>query len=326
MREQYIKLSVNDLKKICKKRNIKGYSNLNKGNIINILLENDEGNKERTESIIKINTEINLDLKNELKEKHSKFKISLMCKQCHAIGHNDKSDLCPINFEINKRIREKTLDNKNKIDIKYLSVLYNKPQSYISNEIKKVSQIDILNNEILTKHDIEDIKKQKLKQCYECNRIYHINNNKKWKDNTNCFKCWNSQDKQKEREELWNLIIKLDNKCNICGIERDNDYSRFNYDHLNMFDKHDAISNMINQGVSCDTILKEIKKCQLLCFDCHNLITDIENEYGFTSLKTTLTKQLNTEKITCEEYNKQTSKLRQIYNDKMTEIYNLLSN
>ena len=56
-----------------------------------------------------------------------------------------------------------------------------------------------------------------------------------------------------------------------------------------MFDKGDTIYNMVTTGVSIEDIYKEIDKCQLLCFECHGIVTALERETKFIKTKTKYT-------------------------------------
>lgn len=54
----------------------------------------------------------------------------------------------------------------------------------------------------------------------------------------------------------------LGNKCNKCGST-----IKLEFDHVNPNDKSFTICEL--WGVSHDRFIKEIKKCQILCKDCH---------------------------------------------------------
>lgn len=49
------------------------------------------------------------------------------------------------------------------------------------------------------------------------------------------------------------------------------------FDHLNK-DKIDNISRMIDNSLSIDTIIDEIKKCELVCEVCHRIRTFNRNK------------------------------------------------
>ena len=285
--------TLKELRTFCKERCIKCYSKLNKPQLIQLLSQEQQ--------IISINTE------------------TLSEPVLETISEN-------YNNEINKQIREKVFENHGSVDIKELANEFNKTQVYIKQQIAKISKLDILKNKHFTDHDIQTIQTKRQYICNECDNHCHVNNKKQWGENIICNGCWNSPNKKKDRNDKWEHILRESktNLCNICGIERTNQNCKFNYDHINMFDKVDAVSNMINCGIDMDTIMNEINKCQLLCYDCHNTISDIETEYGFIQYKTSLTKKLNSDKITIQEYNQEIDVISPIYIDKMTDVYNVL--
>lgn len=60
---------------------------------------------------------------------------------------------------------------------------------------------------------------------------------------------------------------------------------------------------MSNDKKGCDIeeICKEIDKCQILCIECHNIVTDLEIKIGFIKIKTQLSKQSVNKKYVNEE-------------------------
>jgi hypothetical protein len=99
-------------------------------------------------------------------------------------------------------------------------------------------------------------------------------------------------------------------ECAFCGKERINP-SRFHFDHINMFEKTDNIGRMLFDGESLDKIKEEIQKCQLLCIECHAIVTKMENKLGFTYLKRKRRKR-------------QTVVRKEDYMPRMTEVYSLI--
>ena len=91
-----------------------------------------------------------------------------------------------------------------------------------------------------------------------------------------------------------------------------------------MFEKGDSICCMVNNGDKICDICQEIDKCQVVCLSCHHLITDIERKFGFTRIKTSLTKKMNNEELTQEEYKDNVDYYQNIYKEKMEPIYNKL--
>jgi hypothetical protein len=98
--------------------------------------------------------------------------------------------------------------------------------------------------------------------------------------------------------------------CSLCDKER-NDYNRFHFDHINIFDKTDSVCNMVKDDLDIECIKREIDKCQLLCIHCHYIVTRIEHKLGFIQMK----KELPIKKI---------DKCKEIYNTKMQPIYDMI--
>jgi esterase/lipase superfamily enzyme len=142
---------------------------------------------------------------------------------------------------------------------------------------------------------IEDIKNK----CSLCNiNIYsapYI-----WQGYKYCDSCY-YKNYNEETEKLWSLVseysIKTNkNKCNICYKVASFDNSmitKFNYDHINMFNKTDSVCKLVREGAKIEDIYKEIDKCQLLCVSCHSVVTKVEVMCGFIRIKKQLTKDFN---------------------------------
>ena len=133
-----------------------------------------------------------------------------------------------------------------------------------------------------------------------------------------------------EVSNRWNQVSEYSkgcNKtaCNICGklATFDNTLAnRFNYDHVDMFDKKDSICKMVREGSLIDNIYKEIDRCQLLCASCHTIVTKIEHKCGFIRLKKQLNKDYDDGEIDKkEELQKEYSA---IYSKLMNDVYNII--
>jgi hypothetical protein len=279
-----------------------------------------------TEDIIENNVNAN-NLKYpylyELKLKIHKDIKRIVCKQCGFIGHCDKSRLCKDNIIINKKIRNYLFRNDN-YSVKYLSILYNKPQCYINDVIRGVSKMELIENKKFIKQDLDLMIADNIKLCDLCRKnTYHVRNNRIWNDKNVCDECWCSY--EDDREDMWNVITSLfSQECNICSNKREHMKIRFHYDHINMFNKCGSICSMVNNGCDIISIKDELKKCQNLCISCHNIISDIENKLGFTSYKISLVKRLNNGEINNHEYNKEFEDMYNIYELKMKNIYKLM--
>ena len=55
-----------------------------------------------------------------------------------------------------------------------------------------------------------------------------------------------------------------------------------------MFSKVNSVMDMVNAGEPEEAIKAEIAKCQLLCVDCHMVVTRFELRRGFMHKKTKL--------------------------------------
>lgn len=55
-------------------------------------------------------------------------------------------------------------------------------------------------------------------------------------------------------------------KCEQCG---ENHPATLQFHHIDPNSKTDEIGAMVGRGLAWDTILEEIKKCQVLCANCH---------------------------------------------------------
>lgn len=77
----------------------------------------------------------------------------------------------------------------------------------------------------------------------------------------------------KRRNELINFVISLKQKaCKDCGVQ----YPHYvmDFDHRDRTTKLASINEMINiHSYSKEKILEEIKKCDLVCANCHRIRT-----------------------------------------------------
>ncbi len=63
----------------------------------------------------------------------------------------------------------------------------------------------------------------------------------------------------------------LKNKsCSICGFD---DIRTLDFDHIDPTKKRFSIARAINERYSWEEIAKEIKKCRILCSNCHRIRT-----------------------------------------------------
>lgn len=58
--------------------------------------------------------------------------------------------------------------------------------------------------------------------------------------------------------------------CERCGFD---DIRALDFDHIDPAEKRFTIARAINDGYAWEEILKEIKKCRILCSNCHRIRT-----------------------------------------------------
>lgn len=96
----------------------------------------------------------------------------------------------------------------------------------------------------------------------ECHKRYYLRNKKLYIDKN-----------ARRRKELINFVISFKQKpCMDCGVK----YPHYvmDFDHRNGEIKLAGINQMINyHSYSKDKILEEIKKCDLVCSNCHRIRT-----------------------------------------------------
>lgn len=71
-------------------------------------------------------------------------------------------------------------------------------------------------------------------------------------------------------------VLELGGECNECVLICDSDnLCLFQFHHKNPKDKIHALSYMFNRK-SWEEVLRELRKCQLLCSNCHNLMHSVK--------------------------------------------------
>ncbi len=252
-----------------------------------------------------------------------------VCKDCGQLGHSNKIQLvCPIKINEDKRKREHikkcimNIDSLGDYNIEEVFEKIAKTLEISLNSCKSLySEIpaeELLDRNMDIKEYIRNIHKC---CCFDCgNVIMEFSKNRIWRDNIVCDYCWDSH--RGERELMWNDISEYKKQeCYICRKIKRCHSDRFNYDHLNMFDKSESICCMVDRGDNMKDIFSEIDKCQILCVPCHHIVTSIEQKTGFTRIKSNLTKKYNNKELTDDEYIIQKVKYQEIYEKKMKSIY-----
>ena len=274
-----------------------------------------------------IDSQVFLNIEKSLKE----LKKHKHCTKCMLLrNHNNNSIDCPINIKNNEILTSNILEYFLKQDINIDNeTVFEELAENLQITVNKIntlySKIDL--KKLLNRPDNIDyfIKEIDTSECSECGQYLKkitLNSLRTWRGKDICDKCWSSDSKQIERDELWNKIVKYKLvKCRVCENTKLKLGERYHYDHISMFDKIDSICCMVNQGCQIEEIKSEIDKCEVLCKSCHDLVTKREGQYPFKRIKTTLTRKFNSNKITEMEYETKKCEWDKTYREKLTHIY-----
>ncbi|MBT6690033.1 hypothetical protein HN903_04310 [archaeon] len=92
-----------------------------------------------------------------------------------------------------------------------------------------------------------------------------------------CRRRWYAENKESEKAHIrkrkleikkWFLGYKAKLKCMKCGEKH---VATIDFHH-NIGDKENGISKMVADGYSIERILRELKKCEVLCANCHRKV------------------------------------------------------
>lgn len=106
-----------------------------------------------------------------------------------------------------------------------------------------------------------ELKLDNKRQCSKCNEIKDLSHFYF----TICKDCYNKSkklDKERKRE-----IIKSKLSCSNCGYNKC--IAALDFHHLNPGEKEIGISQLIKKNCSIEKIEEELKKCIVLCANCH---------------------------------------------------------
>jgi len=140
--------------------------------------------------------------------------------------------------------------------------------------MKKCSKCGIEKDEceFFFKNKIKNILHTMCKVCKrEIDRLAYLNNNNNRKNKI-------KEQRYKNRGLLKDYIndLKQNSKCSKCGDER---WYVLDFHHLNDDAKIENISKLVNMGAS-KKIQEELKKCVILCSNCHRELHHLEREKG----------------------------------------------
>ena len=151
--------------------------------------------------------------------------------------------------------------------------------------------------------------------CKCCRSIFTAP--KIWKGQRMCANCHKQHRVQEYPKELTEYIRSFYRRgCVFCDTQD----GKFHLDHINMFNKVGSVGNMLEEGMPAEDIIAEIGKCQLLCVNCHALVTKFEWKRGFIADK----KNLNKKIARGEDVSELRQRLYDTYGRVMTRMYPLI--
>lgn len=77
---------------------------------------------------------------------------------------------------------------------------------------------------------------------------------------------------RKNRRRHWINLYKIARGCDICGYNRE--AVALHFDHIDSSQKKRAVAHMISGSLK--NLIAEIRKCRMLCANCHYIETDKE--------------------------------------------------
>lgn len=152
--------------------------------------------------------------------------------------------------------------------------------------------------------------------CDTCKRYIYASYVRSWQGRYVCEKCYTDINKDISTEIIDYIKEIYSRGCVFCDVKG----GRFHFDHINMFTKVNSVMAMVNAGEPVEGIKAEIGKCQLLCVDCHMVVTRFELRRGFIRDKSRLTRKSNAG----EDVTELRQKLYEEYEAVMTKMYPLI--
>jgi hypothetical protein len=123
-----------------------------------------------------------------------------------------------------------------------------------------------------------------MKQCRYCKKLYPesyfgvaLTTETKVYYRHKCKFCYQLTKRElRKKNQNWLLNFKKEGKCSMCNNE---DYRALEFHHINSKQKDFSISYMRNNSFSLEKMKEEIKKCVILCANCHRITHWQENSW-----------------------------------------------
>lgn len=100
-------------------------------------------------------------------------------------------------------------------------------------------------------------------KCEKCGQEYTFGGENSWSHTALCRACYDKCRRRSRKEKIINKVF--DGECEACGYSEC--IRALNLHHKNPDEKKFGLSDMLRR--SWEDVLKECKKCKLLCANCH---------------------------------------------------------
>lgn len=123
---------------------------------------------------------------------------------------------------------------------------------------KKKKQKKSFNKKNTTKDGLQNV-------CRECNRA---RSRQYYNDNKDLHKKNTYKNRKRHQDKIYAFINRYKRICS-CFFCRENNSVCLDFHHKNGADKEYNIGNLCSQTTSLDKVKSEIRKCVVLCSNCH---------------------------------------------------------
>ena len=76
--------------------------------------------------------------------------------------------------------------------------------------------------------------------------------------------------RKRERNQQWVVDFMVGKKCSKCPVV---DPRLLSFNHLDRNTKHANVADLVSRGARLELIIEEVSKCEIVCHNCHMLIT-----------------------------------------------------
>ena len=267
----------------------------------------------------------------------------MKCSHCLEDGHSKAAATCPLKGqdpaprpekkpasnrwteEVCDQLKKLVYDRSSlKIDWEEIGTVLSHPASACEtkyNELVTPEEQVRHNVALPTADSVRALMADSSWECSTCSHTFY-NCGRIWRGQKECEPCFKIH--LPEIDAMWariDLIARM--TCLFCDRHKSSGIT-FNFDHINMFDKGDAICTMVWRGDSYEDIIQEIVKCQVICTSCHAVVTAVERAVGFQKVKIKVTRSENGTSdrvLTEEEISTLYTEMRALYRSSIEPIY-----